>query len=104
MIKRIESLNKLETAHSTMQATSQIFRHLVQIGRALRDPTIDLRSSLPAPVVKLMAAFTKPKEITELLCAIDGFTSSFTMKCALRLSPLVLTRPSELIMAKWARS
>lgn len=102
VIKRIENLNKLETAHRTMQATSQIFRHAVQTGRALRDPTIDLRGALPAPIVKHMAAFTEPKEIAELLRAIDGFTGSFTVQCALRLSPLVFTRPSELRMAKWA--
>ena len=102
VIKRIENLNKLETAHRTMQATSQIFRHAVQTGRALRDPTIDLRGALPAPVVKHMAAFTEPKEIAELLRAIDGFTGSFTVQCALRLSPLVFTRPSELRMSKWA--
>ena len=102
VIKRIENLNKLETAHRTLQATSQIFRHAVQTGRALRDPTIDLRGALPAPIVKHMAAFTEPKEIAELLRAIDGFTGSFTVQCALRLSPLVFTRPSELRMAKWA--
>ncbi len=102
VIKRIENLNKLETAHRTMQATSQIFRHAVQTGRALRDPTVDLRGALPAPIVKHMAAFTEPKEIAELLRAIDGFTGSFTVQCALRLSPLVFTRPSELRMAKWA--
>ena len=102
VVKRIENLNKLETAHRTLQATSQIFRHAVQTGRALRDPTIDLRGALPAPVVKHMAAFTEPKEIAELLRAIDGFTGSFTVQCALRLSPLVFTRPSELRMAKWA--
>ncbi|MDO9050012.1 MAG: integrase arm-type DNA-binding domain-containing protein [Methylotenera sp.] len=102
VIKRIENLNKLETAHRTLQATSQIFRHAVQTGRALRDPTIDLRGALPAPVVKHMAAFTEPKQIAELLRAIDGFTGSFTVQCALRLSPLVFTRPSELRTAKWA--
>jgi integrase len=102
VIKRIENLNKLETAHRTLQATSQIFRHAVQTGRALRDPTIDLRGALPAPVVKHMAAFTEPKEIAELLRAIDGFAGTFTVQCALRLSPLVFTRPSELRMAKWA--
>jgi integrase len=49
-----------------------------------------------------MAAFTEPKEIAELLRAIDGFTGSFTVQCALRLSPLVFARPSELRTAKWA--
>ncbi len=68
VVKRIENLNKLETAHRTLQATSQVFRHAVQTGRALRDPCVDLRGALPATVVKHMAAFTEPKEIAEL-CA-----------------------------------
>lgn len=102
VIKRIENLNKLETAHRTLQATSQVFRYAVQTGRALRDPCVDLRGALPATVVKHMAAFTEPKEIAELLRAIDGFTGSLTVQIALRLSPLVFTRPSELRTAKWA--
>ena len=101
-VKRIENLNKLETAHRTLQALSQVFRHAVQTGRAMRDPCVDLRGALPATVVKHMAAFTEPKQIAELLRAIDGFTGSFTVQCALRLSPLVFTRPSELRTAKWA--
>ena len=101
VVKRIESLNKLETAHRTLQAISQVFRYAVQTGRALRDPCVDLRGALPATVVKHMAAFTEPKDIAQLLRAIDGFTGSFTVQCALRLSPLVFTRPSELRTAKW---
>ena len=101
-VKRIENLNKLETAHRTLQAVSQVFRHAVQTGRAMRDPCVDLRGALPAAVVKHMAAFTEPKEIAELLRAIDGFTGSFTVQYALRLSPLVFARPSELRTAKWA--
>lgn len=102
VVKRIEKLNKLETAHRTLQATSQVFRYAVQTGRALRDPCVDLRGALPAAVVKHMAAFTEPKQVAELLRAIDGFTGSFTVQTALRLSPLVFTRPSELRTAKWA--
>ena len=101
-VKRIENLNKLETAHRTLQAVSQVFRHAVQTGRAMRDPCVDLRGALPASVVKHMAAFTEPKQIAGLLRSIDGFTGSFTVQCALRLSPLVFTRPSELRTAKWA--
>jgi hypothetical protein len=102
VIKRIENLNKLETAHSTLQATSQIFRHAVQTGRALRDPAIDLRGALPAPVIKHMATPTELIEIDELFRVLGGFTGSFTVQCALKLSPLVFTRPSKLRMAKWA--
>lgn len=45
-VKRIANLNKLETAHRTLQATSQVFRYAVQTGRALRDPCVDLRGAV----------------------------------------------------------
>lgn len=48
-----------------------------------------------------MAAFTEPKDVAELLRAIDGFNGTLTVQCALKLSPLVFTRPSELRQAKW---
>jgi integrase len=102
VVKRIEKLNKLETAHRTLQATSQVFKYAIQKGKALRNPCPDLQGALPSPVVKHMAAFTEPKEIAELLRAIDAFAGTFTVQTALRLSPLVFTRPSELRRAKWA--
>jgi integrase len=101
-VNRVKDLNKLETAHRILQALSQVFRYAVQTGRALRDPSMDLRGALPSPTVKHMAAFTEPHEIAELLRAIDGFTGSLTVNTALRLAPLVFVRPSELRTAKWA--
>lgn len=96
VIKRIEKLNKLETAHRTLQAAGQVFRYAVQNGFTIRDVTADLKGALPPTSVKHMAAFTEPKQIAELLRAIDGFSGTLTVQCALRLSPLVFVRPSEL--------
>lgn len=101
-IKRIEKLNILETAHRTLQTAGQVFRYAVQTGRAIRDVTADLKGALPATTVKHMASFTEPKDVAELLRAIEGFAGTFTVQCALRLSPLVFARPSELRMAKWS--
>lgn len=101
-IKRVQNQNKLETAHRTLQAAGQVFRYAVQTGRAIRDVTADLKGALPATKTKHMAAFTEPKEVAELLRAIDGFTGTFTVQSALRLAPLVFVRPSELRTAKWA--
>ena len=100
-LKRVEKQNKLETAHRTLQTAGQVFKYAVQTGRALRDVTADLKGALPATKVKHMAAFTEPKDVAELLRAIDAFNGTLTVQCALRLSPLVFTRPSELRMAKW---
>lgn len=101
VIKRIEKLNKLETAHRTLQVTGQVFRYAVQNGYTVRDVTADLKGALPPTKVKHMAAFTEPKQITDLLRAIDGFNGSLTVQCALKLSPLVFVRPGELRRAKW---
>jgi len=102
VIKRIEKLNKLETAHRTLQAAGQVFRYAVQNGFTLRDVTADLKGALPPTSVKHMAALTEPKKIAELLRAIDSFSGTITVQCALKLSPLVFVRPSELRQAKWA--
>ena len=100
-IKLVQNQNKLETAHRTLQAAGQVFRYAVQSGRAIRDVTVDLRGALPSTTTKHMAAFTEPKDVAELLRAIEGFTGTFTVQSALRLAPLVFVRPSELRKAKW---
>lgn len=102
VVKRIENLNKLETAHRALQTAGQVFRYAVQTGRAIRDITYDLKGALSATTTKHMAAFTDPKDIAELLHAIDGFNGTVTVQCALKLSPLVFARPSELRQAKWS--
>lgn len=101
-VRRVQNLNKLETAHRILQACGQVFRYAVQTGRAVRDVTPDLKGALPPPTIKHMAAFTEPQDVAELLRAIDGFTGTFTVQAALRLAPLVFVRPSELRTAKWA--
>jgi len=100
-VRRIESLGTIETAHRTLNACGQVFRYAVQTGRALRDVTADLKGALPPTKSKHMATFTDPKEIAELLRAIDGFKGSYTVQCALKIAPMLFVRPGELRMAKW---
>jgi integrase len=102
VLRRIEKQNKVETAHRTLQTAGQVFRYAVQTGRALRDVTADLKGALPATTVKHMAAFTEPKDVAELLRALEAFNGTLTVQCAIRLAPLVFVRPSELRMAKWS--
>jgi integrase len=102
VIKRIERQNIAETAKRTLQTAGQVFRYAVQNGMIVRDITADLKGALAATTVKHMAAFTEPKDVAELLRALDGFKGTLTVQCALRLAPLVFVRPSELRMAKWS--
>jgi integrase len=102
VVNRIVGLNFTETAKRTLQTTGQVFRYAVQKGLAIRDVTADLKGALPTTEVKHMAAFTNAKDVGDLLKAIDAFKGTLTVKCALKLSPLIFVRPGELRKAKWS--
>lgn len=101
LARRIADRGALETAHRVLQTCGQIFRYAVATGRAERDTTADLRGALPLAQTGNMAAITEPPEVGALLRAIDGYRGSLTVRCALRLAPLVFVRPGELRHAAW---
>lgn len=101
VLRRIEATGKHETAQRLKQRAGQIFRHAIATGRAVRDPTADLRGVLISPKSKHLGAITEPARIGELLRAIETFSGQFVTACALRLSPLLFVRPGELRKAEW---
>ncbi len=101
VLRRIESV-ALETAHRVKFVIGQVFRYAVGSGRAERDWTSDLKGQLPPRSQKHHAAITDPKDLAGLLRAIDGFIGTYTVKCAMQLSPLVFLRPGELRKAEWS--
>ncbi len=102
VVRRIESRGALETAHRALGNCGQVFRYAVATGRAERDPTSDLRGALPPVKGEHFAATTEPKLVAEILRAMDGYEGTLTVRCALRLAPLVFVRPGELRKAEWA--
>ena len=101
VLRRIEERGAIETAHRALSNCGAVFRYAVATARAERDPSADLRGALPPAVGTHFAAVTEPKRFAELLKAIDGYHGTLTVRCALRLSPLVFVRPGELRHAKW---
>lgn len=100
-LRRIEARNAIETAHRALQICGQVFRYAIATGRSERDITPDLRGSLMHAKAGHFSAVTEPKQVSELLRAIDGYTGSFVVKSALQLAPLVFVRPGELRKAEW---
>lgn len=100
-LRRIESRGAVETAHRALQNCGQVFRYAVATGRAERDPSRDLRGSLPPVKERHHASITDPTRIGALLRAIDGYQGSIVTKSALQLAPLVFVRPVELRTAEW---
>ena len=94
VIRRVEGHGALETAHWALANCSQVLRYAVATGRAERDPASDLRGALPPVKEEHFAATTDPKQLADILRAIDGCEGTQTVRCALRLAPLVFDRAS----------
>jgi integrase len=101
VMRRIESRGALETAHRARANCGQVFRYAVATGRCQRDPSRDLRGALPPAKGGHFAATIEPRRLAEILRAMDGYEGTLTVRCALRLAPLVIVRPGELRKAEW---
>jgi integrase len=102
VIRRIETRGALDTAHRALSNCGHIFRYAIVTGRAERDPSADLKGALPPVNSKNHAAIIDPREVGELLRAIEGYDGSEVTLAALKLAPLVFVRPVELRSAEWA--
>lgn len=102
VLRRIEERGAKDTAHRVKQLAGQIFRYAIATGRTTHNPVPDLQDAL-LPVRQVhRAAMTDPKQVAELLRALDGYGGTLVVKCALRLAPLVFVRPGELRNAEWS--
>lgn len=101
MLRKVESRGATDTAHRIKQNCSQIFRYAIVTDRAERDPAADLTGALESVKKRNFAAITEPKQIAQLLKAIDGYSGSYIVKYALVLAPLLFARPGELRHAEW---
>jgi integrase len=106
VLRPVEQRGAVELSHTIRGVISQVLRYGVAIGACERDVTVDLRGALKPVQRKHHAALdaggtTDPAKVGALLRAIEGFDGSPVVKCALRLHPLVATRPGELRHAEW---
>ncbi|HIJ22756.1 MAG TPA: tyrosine-type recombinase/integrase [Gammaproteobacteria bacterium] len=101
-LRRIENRGAVETAHRVKGIAGQVFRYAIATGRAERDPTPDLKGALTPVTTQHHATITDTRKVGELLRAIDGFTGTLVVKCALLLTPLVFLRPGELRHGVWS--
>lgn len=101
VLKRIEHGGSRETAHRVRSACGRVWRYAVGSGRAENDIAASLQGQLAPVTVKGFATITDPKQIGELMRAIDGYQGLYSVSAALKLAPLVFVRPGELRAAIW---
>lgn len=99
--RRVEARGAVDTAHRDLQHCGQVFRYAVATGRATADPTAFLKGALSPRRPGHFLSITEPAKVGELLRAIDGYTGSFPVRCALKLAALTFVRPGELRGAEW---
>jgi len=97
----IEASGRGDTAHRVRAQIGRVLRFGVVRGVCERDVAADLRGLLAPVHAEKYATLTKPEEIGELMRAIDAYSGDPSTEYALKILPLVFTRPGELRNARW---
>jgi len=96
LLKKVEKSGRRETATSLRGKIGSVFRYGVVTLRATTDPTFALRGALLKVKVKPRAAITDELQLGALMRSIDEYDGWPTLRAALQLIALTMTRPGEL--------
>ncbi len=101
-VRKIERRGAFEIARRLLQNCGQIMRYAVANDLAQHNPVAEVR---PADILKPRKRRNHPrvtpKEVPELLRAIDGYEGGEHTRLALQMMALTFVRTSELIGARW---
>jgi len=96
LLKKVEKSGRRETATSLRGKIGSVFRYGVVTLRATTDPTFALRGALLKVKVKHRAAIIDEVQLGALMRSIDEYDGWPTLRAALQLIALTMTRPGEL--------
>lgn len=100
--RRVEKRGALDTAHRVIQNIGEVIRYAIATGRAEADPTPALRGALPPVRHTHYAAPTDdPAAVGGILRMFDALTGQPQVIAAVRLLPLLVSRPGELRTMRW---
>ncbi|WP_347264459.1 integrase arm-type DNA-binding domain-containing protein [Nitrobacter sp.] len=95
LCKRYEGLGRRETARRLRGTIGSVFRYAVVTLRASNDPTYALKGALLRPNVQHRAAITDEAKLGALMANIDEYDGWPTLRAALLLLALTMTRPGD---------
>lgn len=95
LLKRVEKSGRRETARRLRGTLGSVFRYAVVTLRATNDPTYALRGALLRPDVTHRPAIVDEKRLGGLMHAIDEYDGWPTLRAALLLLALTMTRPGD---------
>lgn len=101
VIRCTEQRVTLGSAHYARRLCKEVYRYAIATGRCDRNIATDLEGALPPAKHGHRAAIIDTDELIPVLKDIDSYGGSFIVKSALRLLPMVFTRPNELTGMEW---
>ncbi|MGH8354273.1 MAG: tyrosine-type recombinase/integrase [Pseudomonas sp.] len=101
-LQRIIKRGAKETARRVAQIYKQIFEFAEAAGITAPHQVGNLSRTLPAKRVKHFAAVTDADKLGKLLSAMDQYTGTLPVCCALKLAPMLFCRPGDLRHMEWA--
>jgi integrase len=102
VLQDVEKSGRRETARRLRSFASRVIDYAVVTGRAMHNPAKSLQRALRSPKVRSHPAIINPREIGDLLKAIDGYKGYASTNAALKLSAHLFQRPGEIRAMKWA--
>jgi integrase len=96
LLKKIEKSGRRETARKVRGSIGSVFRLAITTLRATNDPTFPLRRALLKPNVQHRPAITDEAKLGALMASIDEYDGWPTIRAALQLTALTMTRPGEI--------
>ena len=95
ILKRIEKTGRRDTARRLRGTIGSVYRFAIANLKAETDPTYALRGALLQPNVQHRAAITDEKQLGALMRSIDEYDGWPTLRAALLLLPITMTRPGD---------
>jgi integrase len=95
LCKRIEKSGRRDTARRLRGTIGSVFRYAVVTLRAQSDPTYALKGALLKPEVNHRAAIVDEAKLGALMVNIDQYDGWPTLRAALLLLALTMTRPGD---------
>lgn len=102
-LRRIEEKGTIETARRCKQHVQRIYRFAIASGLATFNPAAGLEEAMvPRPKPRHLAAVLDPEELAGVLRALHDFGGTTPqMSAALKLLPMLMLRPGELVAMEW---
>jgi len=95
VLQKVEKSGRRESARRLRGVIGTVFRFAVATLRAKDDPTYALRGALLPPIVQHRPAITDESRLGALMNSIDEYDGWPTLRAALQLLVLTMTRPGD---------